>query len=86
MKQEPPADAPPHGSQIADLLHQRWVVLVLLFAVMGALGIPLLWMSRAFSTAAKSVLSVVVTVYTAGLVWIAWLAVSHAYQQIKTLW
>ena len=36
-----------------------WVVLALLFLVLGPLGLPLLWRSRAFSNTSKIIISVV---------------------------
>jgi hypothetical protein len=49
------------------------LVLGLLFLVTAALGLPILWKSRGFSLAAKVVLSLVVTAYTALLLWGFWL-------------
>ena len=69
---ESPASAPKQPS-FFDLIDNPWVVLVLLFFVMAILGLPVLWKSRGFSTLAKIVLSVVVTLYTAFLFWLVWL-------------
>lgn len=44
-----------------------WMVLALLFLVMAIFGLPILWMSRAFSTPMKVLLSVIVTLYTVAL-------------------
>ncbi|MCO6457571.1 MAG: hypothetical protein J5I93_19900 [Pirellulaceae bacterium] len=55
------------GPSAPPLLDRPWVVLSLLFFVMAILGLPLLWKSRAFSLAAKIVLSIVVTLYTLAL-------------------
>ena len=41
----------------------------LLFFATAVLGLPILWKSRGFSLAAKVMLSVLVTVYTAVLLW-----------------
>jgi hypothetical protein len=50
-------------------LDNPWLMLVMLFCVTAALGIPFLWLSRAFSTTAKSVLTVVVLLYTVLILW-----------------
>ena len=68
-----------------ELIDSRWAVLLLLFGVMGPLAIPILLKSRSFSTVSKVVLSVVVTIYIAALVWCAWLAVKSAYDQLQDL-
>lgn len=44
-----------------------WIVLGLLFFVMAICGLPILWLSRAFSTPMKALLSLVVTIYTLAL-------------------
>jgi hypothetical protein len=50
-------------------LDNPWLMLVMLFCVTAAFGIPFLWLSRAFSTTAKSVLTVVVLLYTVLILW-----------------
>lgn len=65
-----------------DLIHNPWVILGLLFLVMAILGLPLLWMSRGFSPAAKVVLSIVVTLYTAVLFWLTWLVLYWSYWRV----
>jgi hypothetical protein len=59
-----------------------WVVLTCLFLATGALGIPLLWVSRAFRTPAKVMLSVVVTLYTAFILWLFWLVMMWCYHRV----
>jgi hypothetical protein len=44
-------------------------MLVMLFLVTAAFGIPFLWLSRGFSTTAKVVLTIVVLLYTALILW-----------------
>jgi hypothetical protein len=61
------------------LLDNPWFVLVLLFFVMAILGLPVLWISRGFSVAAKIVLSVLVALYTALLFWLTWLIIAWSY-------
>lgn len=48
--------------------YNRWVVLATLFLVAGPFGFPLLWRSSQFSRRAKWVLTVLVLVYTVGLI------------------
>lgn len=57
-------------------------MLGLLFLVMAVLGLPLLWVSRAFSRPAKVGLTILVILYTALLAWLCWLAIQAAYHNI----
>ena len=41
-----------------------WFVLLMLFVVLGPLGLPLLWKSPRFSKVAKIVLTVATVIYT----------------------
>ena len=50
-------------------IDRPWFVLALLFCATAAFGLPALWKSRGFSLAAKVLLSLLVTVYTAILLW-----------------
>ena len=50
--------------------------------VTGALGIPLIWLSRAFSRPVKTLLTVLVTVYTALILWLFWLLMVACYHRI----
>ena len=49
-----------------------WVVLPLLFAVVGPLALPMLWGSRRFTRAWKIALTVVVLGVTVYIVWQVW--------------
>jgi glycopeptide antibiotics resistance protein len=64
---------PPKLAAHKPLTDNRWFVLATLFFVMAILGLPLLWRSRAFSTAGKILVSFLVTVYTIALIWAVWL-------------
>ena len=44
--------------------YRRWGVLLLLFVVLGPLGLPLLWKSPSFTRGWKIVLTVLMVVYT----------------------
>lgn len=48
--------------------HRPVWVLVLLFVVLGPLGLPTLWRSPAFSRGAKIALTIVMVVYTVALI------------------
>ncbi len=45
-------------------LNSIWFVLLMLFLVMGPLGLPLLWKSPSFSKRAKIILTVATMIYT----------------------
>jgi hypothetical protein len=66
-------------------IDNRWVVLGLLFGVLGPLAIPLLWRSRAFTWPWKIILSVAVCVYIGLLGWAAWRAVQMAWREWRAL-
>jgi hypothetical protein len=51
-----------------DMIQNRAAVLAILFLATGALGIPLLWINRKFSSIERVFWAVVVTVYTAALI------------------
>ncbi len=65
------------------LLDNRWFILALLFGVLAVFGLPLLWFSRGFSRRAKIVLSVIVVLYTALLLWLMWLMLRWLYASIS---
>jgi cobalamin biosynthesis protein CobD/CbiB len=48
--------------------YRRWGVLLLLFVVLGPLGLPLLWKSPSFTRGWKIVLTALMVVYTVMLV------------------
>jgi hypothetical protein len=66
-----------------DLLDNRWVILALLFLATGALGLPLLWRSRGFTTWGKIVVGVIVTIYTLALIALAIWAVWWAWESVQ---
>lgn len=66
-----------------ELLHSKLLVLGILFGVTGVLGLPLLWMSRAFSTQEKMVWSVINTIYTTTLVVGTWMIVRWAWRAVE---
>lgn len=77
------AEQPDSSSDSAlDLIQSKWAVLVVLFCVTGILGIPLLWINKKFSTVERLVWSIVVTIYTAILIWIVFAILMWSYRQI----
>ncbi|GAA5505303.1 hypothetical protein [Novipirellula caenicola] len=70
------------GTSTDRMIQSRGAVLAILFLVMGALGIPLLWMNKAFSNAERWFWAVVVTLYTALLIYVAWRICMWSYHQI----
>lgn len=68
-----------------DWIHRRRTVLFVLLCATGVLGLPALWLSRAFSVRAKVVWSIVVTAETALLVWICYRSVQTAIEAIEPL-
>jgi len=70
---------------IERAVHSRGTVLVILFGVLGVLGLPVLWISRGFDRREKIFWSVMVTIYTLVLVAIAVGCVWYAWQQWEAL-
>ena len=57
----------------------RWIVLTLLFVVLGPFAIPLLWRSRRFTLLWKNILTVLVLGWTVLLLWVFWLILQHTF-------
>jgi hypothetical protein len=49
-----------------------WIVLTMLFLVLGPLGLPMLWHGRAFTLRGKWILTAVTVLYVAFVCWFAW--------------
>jgi hypothetical protein len=64
------------------MAESRWMVLAILFGVTGALGIPLLWISKRFSLAERIFWSIAVLVYTAALLGITAAIVMWTYRMV----
>jgi ribosomal protein L40E len=62
-----------------------WVVLTLLFVVLGPLALPLLWRSRRFTRLWKTALSVMVVGVTALAVWQVWYVLNQALAPLREL-
>jgi hypothetical protein len=63
-------------------LDNPWLMLVMLFFVTAALGLPFLWMSRGFSTVAKVIVTILVLAWTALILWGFWLVMVWSYTRI----
>jgi len=74
----------PGGTQGA-LSESRWAVLLMLFAVLGPLAIPMLWRSSRFSRTWKAVLTVLVLALTVLLVWLLWYVVAMTLEPLGEL-
>ena len=59
------------GESSEGITHNRPLVFAILFGVTGALGLPLLWFSPAFTTTEKWLWSTINILYTLGLIAIA---------------
>ena len=70
------------GDRIAKALDNPWIVLGLLFFVFAILGVPLIWISRAFPTWGKVALTIAVTLYTGLILWGFWLIMAWSYNRI----
>jgi hypothetical protein len=73
---------PGQGTSWREIVDNRVLLLSTLFFVTAALGIPLLWQSRAFSRPAKWVLTMVILAYTGLLFWVFWLIMVWCYHRI----
>jgi hypothetical protein len=62
-----------------------WIVLTLLFLVLGPFAIPLLWRSRRFTLLWKNILTALVLALTALLLWNVWLVVQRALGSLHDL-
>jgi hypothetical protein len=72
-------------AQPARLSESPWVVLPVLFLILGPLGLPLLWRSRRFTTGWKIALTVVMVCMTAFLVWSVWYSLHQAMASLQQL-
>jgi hypothetical protein len=60
------------GVQKPKLWDSPWVILPLLFLILGPLALPLLWRNRYFTNRWKVILTVVVTGITVYVLWQCW--------------
>src|SRR5262249_57722064 len=65
--------------------YRAWSVVLLLFLVLGPLGLPLLWRSPSFSRGMKLILTIVVLAYSVLLLKAVLTAVRLALEQMNAL-
>jgi hypothetical protein len=76
MSEQSKTSRPVLRAEVVSPPEPRWVVLVMLFLLMGALAVPMLWRSPHFSRRAKALLTVPAVIQTvAALGLIAWVVV-----------
>jgi hypothetical protein len=74
LVETPPAARPSQPRQSwRELVDQPWPMLAMLFGVTLFLGLPLLWVSRGFSTWGKVVVTIAVLAWSALVFWVFWL-------------
>ena len=69
-------DTSPKPKSWRDLIDNPWLLVLTLFFVTAALGLPFLWMSRGFSVLGKITLTVAVILWTALVLWVFWLVMA----------
>jgi hypothetical protein len=77
----PPAKQP----SWRDVVDTPWLMVVVLFFVTAALGLPFLWMSRAFSTGWKIILTFAVLAWTALVFWVFFLIMAWCWSRLEPL-
>ena len=65
--------------------HGRWIIIVLLFAVLGPGALPMLWQSDQFSLTWKIVLTVLVLGITALAIWLLWYVTEMSLAPLREL-
>jgi len=69
--------------QWRELVDNPWLMLAMLFFVTAALGLPLLWISRAFSPFWKVVVTIAVLLWTALVLWVFYLIMAWCWSQLR---
>ena len=62
-----------------EMVQSKTAVLVILFAVTGVLGVPLLWMNKQFTNTERIFWAILVTLYTLFLVYVAYAVCAWSY-------
>lgn len=75
----------PAPSPLAGFVENPWVVLGMLFFVLGPLALPMLWRSRRFNRIWKLVLTILVIVVTVVGLWLAWHQLNQALAPLREL-
>jgi hypothetical protein len=85
----PPPRTPDSSAPAAEnrgLIDNPYAVLAAVFLAMAVLGIPLIWMCRAWSPATKVLLTIVTLIYTGLLFWGFWLIMAWVADRLKDSW
>ncbi len=77
-----PQQSAPAGHSWRILIDTPWLMIVTLFFVTAALGLPFLWMSRGFSTLNKFLLTIAVLLWTALVLWVFYLIMAWCIPRI----
>lgn len=77
LVQSTDASQPSARTKLRNLADNPWLVLGMLFFVTLFLGLPVLWISRGFSPAAKAVWTVLVLLWTLLVFWGFWLVMYY---------
>ena len=79
----------PHSTQPMEsrkswrvLIDNPWLMILMLFFVTAALGLPFLWMSRGFSSRSKFVLTIAVLLWTSLVFWVFYLIMAWCIPRI----
>jgi len=65
-----------------EIIDNPWLMIVTLFFVTAALGLPFLWMSRGFSVVSKILLTIAVLLWTALVLWVFYLIMAWCIPRI----
>lgn len=76
---QPPPPAPRSWREAID---NPWLMILMLFFVTAALGLPFLWISRGFSALSKFLLTIVVLLWTALVLWVFYLIMAWCIPRI----
>lgn len=63
----------------------RWIVLTLLFVVLGPFAIPLLWRSRRFTLLWKNIVTVLAVLQTVLVLWMLWVIMQQLVGPLREL-
>ena len=66
-----------------SVIDNPYAVLAAVFLAMAVLGIPLIWMCRAWSPTTKLLLTIVTLIYTALIFWGFWLVMAWSWNNIR---
>jgi hypothetical protein len=65
-----------------EIIDNPWLMILMLFFVTAALGLPFLWMSRGFSALGKVVMTIAVLLWTALVLWVFYLIMAWCIPRI----